>query len=282
MPCKSILTVLTPHRALEADLSALEVAISLARRHDAHLDVLAIGLDETCYGFFIPETGLALQSDGAERAIEAARLLDAHLRRRLSSEDIRWNCETAAIQTNSLGELVASRARFSDLVALPRPYGRDRTVADAAAIEAALFTADVPVLVLPPGLSESPDAQRVVIAWNRSPEALAAIRAALPMLRRASFVEIAIIDPPDHGPEAQTPGEPLAQWLARHGVKASIAVLARTRPRISEVLTQHLRDCNADLLVMGAYGHSRFREAILGGATRDLLETTEIPIFMAR
>jgi nucleotide-binding universal stress UspA family protein len=64
-------------------------------------------------------------------------------------------------------------------------------------------------------------------------------------------------------------------------VRAEVTVLAKTLPRVSDVLIRHLRDANADLLVMGAYGHSRFREAILGGATRDMLEKAEVPVFLA-
>jgi nucleotide-binding universal stress UspA family protein len=69
--------------------------------------------------------------------------------------------------------------------------------------------------------------------------------------------------------------------LVRHGVKAEVSVLARTMPRVSDVLVRHVRDQNADSLVMGAYGHSRFREAILGGATRDMLEMAQVPVFLA-
>jgi nucleotide-binding universal stress UspA family protein len=67
----------------------------------------------------------------------------------------------------------------------------------------------------------------------------------------------------------------------RHGVRAEVSVLARTLPRVSEVLARQVRDLDAGMLVMGAYGHSRFREAILGGATRDMLEAAEVPVFLA-
>ena len=69
--------------------------------------------------------------------------------------------------------------------------------------------------------------------------------------------------------------------LVRHGVHAEVSVLARSLPRISDVLARHIWDQNADMLVMGAYGHSRFREAILGGATRNMLEKAEVPVLMA-
>jgi nucleotide-binding universal stress UspA family protein len=94
-------------------------------------------------------------------------------------------------------------------------------------------------------------------------------------------VNIAVIDPPNYGPERSDPGGALCQMLVRHGVKAEVSVLAKTMPRVSEVLVRHVRDQNADLLVMGAYGHSRFREAILGGATRDMLELAQGPVFLA-
>ena len=110
---------------------------------------------------------------------------------------------------------------------------------------------------------------------------MVAARRAMPFLRRAESVQIVVVDPPTHGPERSDPGGLLCQLLVRHGIKAEVSVLAKTLPRISEVLARQARDIDAGLLVMGAYGHSRFREAILGGATRDMLESAEIPVFLA-
>ena len=122
---------------------------------------------------------------------------------------------------------------------------------------------------------------RIVIGWNQSREAMVAVRRALPFLKKAALVNIAVIDPPAHGPERSDPGGALCQMLVRHGVKAEVSVLARSMPRISDVLNRHVRDLDGDMLVMGAYGHSRFREAILGGATRNMLENAEVPVLMA-
>lgn len=94
------------------------------------------------------------------------------------------------------------------------------------------------------------------------------------------MVNLAIIDPPAHGPERSDPGGLLAQMLARHGVTADVSVLARTLPRTSDILTRHIKDQDADLLVMGAYGRSRLREAILGGATRDMMQQAECAVLM--
>jgi nucleotide-binding universal stress UspA family protein len=95
-------------------------------------------------------------------------------------------------------------------------------------------------------------------------------------------VDIAIIDPPLHAADRSDPGGELSLWLARHGVKAEVAVLARSQPRISDILLRFAQDKGSDALVMGAYGHSRLREAVLGGATRDMLRAVPLPVLMAR
>ena len=70
--------------------------------------------------------------------------------------------------------------------------------------------------------------------------------------------------------------------LSRHGVQCEIDVLAKNMNRVSDVLNRHAVDTDSEMIVMGAYGHSRFREAILGGATRNMLEQAKVPVFMAR
>ena len=178
---------------------------------------------------------------------------------------------------------MAQRARFADLVVLARPYGAGKGADSEAVVEAALFEGRVPVVVLPAkGLPENPVPRRVVLAWNQSAEAMAATRQSLPFLKSADKVDITVIDPPQHGPERSDPGGHLCQMLVRHGVKAEVSVLAKSLPKVSEVIARHVADIDADLLVMGAYGHSRFREAILGGATRAMLEQAQVPVLMAR
>jgi nucleotide-binding universal stress UspA family protein len=180
-----------------------------------------------------------------------------------------------------MAHLVALRARFADLVILPRPYGGGDETAAEAVVEAALFEGQAPVLVLPDAGLGASLGKRIVVAWNQSDEALSAVRRALPMLIAAEMVNIVIIDPPTQGPERSDPGGLLTQMLARHGVRAEVSVIAKTLPRVSDVLSRHIRDQDADMLVMGAYGHSRLREAILGGATRNMLQIAEVPVFMA-
>lgn len=282
MACKTLLSIVTDQGPEGPGLAVLDTAVALARREDAHLDVLVLGIDQTQYGYFSAGAGIAMVQETLTQAIAGAQALEAKVRQRLGAEEIRWSVDRAVAQLGGVAPLVAHRARFSDLVVQTRPYGAGRSAADEAVVEAAMFDGQAPVLVMPDGMIDPPAFDRVVVAWNQSPEAMAAIRRALPILKRATMVDITIVDPPAHGPERSDPGGMLSQWLSRHDVRAEVSVLARTLPRVSDVLARHIRDRDADLLVMGAYGHSRFREAILGGATRDMLETTEVPVLLAR
>lgn len=281
MAYKSILTILT--NPAEAEL-AISSAARLARSQDAHLDVLVLGVDRTQVGYAYIGSGAVLMQVGLDRAESEARALEAAARAALAEEgsDLRYAVEAVITQLGALNDLIASRARFADLVVLPRPYNTGAGPEAEAVIEAALFEGKAPVVVLPAkGLGENTLPKRVVVAWNQSAEAMTATRQALPFLKGADMVNITVIDPPTQGEERSDPGGMLCQMLVRHGVHAEVSVLAKTQPRISDVLARHVFDQNADMLVMGAYGHSRFREAILGGATRNMLEKAEVPVLMA-
>jgi nucleotide-binding universal stress UspA family protein len=278
MAYKTLLTVLTDQSTVSETLDA---AVTLASREDAHLDVLSLGIDRTQLGYSYIGAAAMLAQVSLDRAAQDAEKLDAAARIILNRQDIRWGAEAAVAQFGSLGAIVASRARFADLVLLPHPYGKDTTPEAEGVLEAVLFEGGAPVLLLPKAPLPDVLGKRVVIAWNQGREALTAVQRALPILKRADLVNIAVIDPPAYGPERSDPGGALCHMLVRHGVKAEVSVLVKSLPRVSDVLARHVRDQNADLLVMGAYGHSRFREAILGGATRDMLDLAEGPVFLA-
>ncbi|MCB2130386.1 MAG: universal stress protein [Rhodobacteraceae bacterium] len=278
MAYKSILTITTDVSGAAAQIDA---AVAIARREDAHLDVLCIGVDLTQTGYYYAGASAILTQAAFDQAREDVARNEEEIRKRLESEDIRWSVDTAVAQIGALGGPVATLARFSDLVVLNKPYGPSGTQAAEAILEAALFEGRAPVLVLPEGFSDAEFGKRIALAWNQSDEAMAATRAAMPLLKASALTDITVIDPPAHGPERSDPGGMLSQLLSRHGIRAEVSVLAKTMPKTSDILARHVRDIDADLVVMGAYGHSRFREAILGGTTRNMLEFAEVPVFMA-
>ncbi|MEQ8294533.1 MAG: universal stress protein [Roseovarius sp.] len=277
MSYNSLFSVLTDTALVDG---TLDHAIAMAAAHDAHLDVLCLGVDRSQTGYYYAGASAVVLQDTITRAQEEADEIDAAARRRLGREDIRWSIEKGACQLADLGRHVALRARFSDLAIVPQPYGEDRGAELEPATEAVLFDGRTPALIVPRSVAPRPP-KRVVVGWNESAEALAAVRAAMPVLRGAEVAHLAIIDPPTHGPTRSDPGGMVSQYLSRHGVKVEIDVLSKTLPKVSDILLRHATDVGADLLVMGAYGHSRFREAIFGGATRSMLEEATLPVLMA-
>jgi len=281
MAYKSLLTICAdPARTPQT----FATAASLAMAQDGHLDALALGVDRAQLGYsYVGASAIVMQA-AQENATADAQAVEDALRKAAAAAgpSLRWSAEGAIAMIGGLSDLIATRSRFADLVVLAKPYGENHGDEEEAIIESVMFQGQAPVLVLPDApIDVTNIGKRIVIAWNQSREALNAVRRALPFLKHADQVWITIIDPPQHGAERSDPGGALCQMLVRHGVKAEVSVLARTMPRISDVLARHCRDVNADMLVMGAYGHSRFREAILGGATRNVLETAEVPVFMA-
>lgn len=281
MGYKSILTVLVDAgRADKVFAAAAGVAIG----QDGHLDTLCLGIDRTQVSYSYMGTTAIMLQVAQDRANEEAQAVQAIANAGAGAQPqaLRQSIETAVASLGGLADLVALRARFADLVVLGRPYGDGCGPEEEAIVETALFEGQAPVLILPGTIPDAPiRPKKVVVAWNQSREALNAVRRAMPFLQRADHVIITVIDPPVHGAERSDPGGALCQMLVRHGIKAEVAVLSRTLPRVSDVLARHVRDKAADLLVMGAYGHSRFREAVLGGATRNMLEQAEVPVLMA-
>lgn len=278
MAFRTITTVLTDP---EINAASMATAVELARREEAHLDVLCLGIDRTQPGFYYAGANAMIVQDNLTQAREDSVHLEAYATEALRGAAFPWAATAISAQMVALNGLVAHRTRFSDLVVLPRPYGEGRGHDCEAITEAAMFEGDVPVLIQPDGTKFPEEITTVMVGWNESTEAMRAIRAAMPFLKQADTVNIAIVDPPQHGPERSDPGGSLSQMLARHGVRPEVSVLSKTLPRVSDVLMRHASDIGADLIVMGAYSHSRFRESILGGATRHMLEMAKVPVLLA-
>lgn len=275
-------TLVTVVRDFEADRDELMSAAAIAQSREAHLTVLCFGIDRTQIGaFYAGADAIAFQQTLAVAQSDAGEVHEK-VSAALKDWPISWEALKMTAQIGAVGPVVSDFTRLADLTIVSKPYGDERGAEDVAIVEGALFGSRTPVLVLPEKHSGDVQPKCIAIAWNESHEALAAVRAAMPLLKKARSVDIAIIDPPSHGADRSDPGGALAEMLARHGVRADISVLAKTMPNVSDVICRHVRDIGADMIVMGAYGHSRFREAILGGATRNMLEMAEVPVLMSR
>ena len=185
-------------------------------------------------------------------------------------------------------------ARYADLVVISQYNAADRSPSVMRDFPAyVLLHAGRPVLIVPYALqagqlapaAHPAAAQNVLISWNGSKEASRAVSAALPLLQWAKQVHVAVFDAQLHAAEhGDHPGADILEYLARHGVQARLLLLdggATRRGDIGEALLSQAADLSADLLVMGAYGHSRLRETILGGVMRTVLQSMTIPVLMA-
>ncbi|MFW8595437.1 universal stress protein [Cribrihabitans neustonicus] len=278
MSYKSLLTVVTAVDTADAPLAQ---AAALAEMSGGHAEALCLGVDRSQTGYYYAGSSALILQETMSRANAEAEEVKAFAEARLAAAGVAYSTQSGIAQIADLGRHVARHARFSDLVVLGKPYGPGVGAEAEPVVESALFEGRAPVLVVPAEAPVLRQPKTVLVAWNESVEAMAAVRHALPFLAGAAVVRIVVIDPPQHGPERSDPGGLLAQMLARHGASCEIDVLSKTMPRVSDVLIRHASDTNADLMVMGAYGHSRFREAILGGATRNMLEQARVPVLMA-
>ena len=171
-------------------------------------------------------------------------------------------------------EIVVRRGRLADLTVLGRP-GADGEATAHLTFSTALFDTGHPVLVAgsAPQRPGAPFGERIVIAWNGSVEAARAVSAALPFLARARRVTALSVGSEDDGGL-----DAFVDYLAWHGIAAGRQTM-QNRSSIGDVLLDAAAD--ADLMVMGAYSHSRLRELILGGVTRHMLEKATLPLLVA-
>ncbi|PJI92833.1 universal stress protein family protein [Yoonia maricola] len=277
MTYKIIATILTD---TDQSTEGLDAAISLADRMGSHLDIFVVTISHTETNSYYMGAEALMIAEQTRDAMAQREKIEAWLQDRMHGEMVRWSMQAATVQGPALTGYLARKLRFSDLVVLPRPY-QDNPEA-ATLVEACLFTAERPVLMIPKGCKAPDIGGHVLMGWNDGAEALAAARAALPLLEQADVADICIIDPPTHAPDRSDPGGAMAQYLMRHGTKSEVAVLAKTEPQVGEMLLRRAKEVGAQMIVSGAYGHSRLREAVFGGATRSLLEMADLPILMSR
>jgi nucleotide-binding universal stress UspA family protein len=138
-----------------------------------------------------------------------------------------------------------------------------------------------PVLLIPPSWSKPIDASTVVVAWNGSREAARAAFDALPLLQAATRVEIVTTGRDEDTQPLPLAGEEIAAALARHGVKCEVAVLVARGESDGASLLARVKEVNAGLLVMGAYGRPRFSELVLGGVTQHVLAASPVPVLLS-
>ncbi|BDG75165.1 universal stress protein [Roseomonas fluvialis] len=260
----------------------LAVAADVARRHQAHLTGLFVvdvsppimGAADAGSGAVLAGLIDAMRAD----AIEAAGKVEATFHEALRREGIagEWRAPEG-----STAELVSLHARYADLVVLGQADAAGAP-AGAAVLAATIFDSGRPVLVIPYAGSFASVGQRVLIGWNAGREATRAVHDALPLLAQAASVTISAVNPRiGLGAHGEQPGADIARHLARHGVTVTVEHTVAPEIGAADILLNRASELSADLLVVGAYGHSRLREFLLGGVTRSLLHQMTVPVLLS-
>jgi nucleotide-binding universal stress UspA family protein len=260
----------------------LKVGADLAESVGAHLSVLVLALAAP------PPIGeyAAMVSEGwlAERQADAQALQErvAGVSRFLAKRAVAADVASAYPELTWADEAVGRRACYADLTLVGPTLAGNETLCEKT-VTGALFFSGKPLLLMPAGATPTLTPKRVLVGWDARVEASRAIREALDMLTGADEVHVALVDPvAGKGGHGEEPGADIAAYLARHGVKVVVDRLPSEGRPVAEVLERHARDTAAEMLVIGAYGHSRLRERLFGGTTRSILADPALPVFLAR
>jgi nucleotide-binding universal stress UspA family protein len=255
---------------------AARAALALGKRLDAYLYGLYVA-PLGAVAFSTPET-VVFQVHEADRLFAEARLQGDWWRDLLSRHSARG--EWLVAQGEAV-EALCHCARWCDFVVAERPLLNRDAPTGWGTVSRTVFGADVPVLVVPETAQLDTLGERILVAWNHSREAMLAVRGALPLLARAR--EVVVLDGAAQDDELgarHLPQLDLPAWLERHGVRARIRGFDPGSDHGANILVQ-AHDMRADLIVMGAWGHSRIAQLVLGGSTRHLFQNSDVPLLVA-
>ena len=259
----------------------LDVAVGLARTHDAHLAAI----------YAIPDPFISLYADDGyipadvtESKAERARKRTAAARKRFEERMGRIGIEAEWREAEGYpANVISLNAKYADLTVVGQSYPDDPQNYPNPGLpaEVALGTGR-PILVVPYIGARQEMGRNVLVAWNGSREATRAVNDALPILERADKVTVLAVNPKKNGSDhGDIPSADIALHLARHGVKAEASRTVSDELKVGPIILSRISDLGADLVVMGAYGHSRMRELLMGGVTRDLLRHMTVPVLMS-
>lgn len=284
-----IRTILVSVDGTEASHQALKMGFVVGQAMGSHVDVLHVRADpkdtvpllgEGMSVAMIEDMMDVAEREGTDRAAVARKVFEeataefgAKLEHVPSGEgfSVNWVEEVGRED-----DAVAMHGRLADMIVAPRPTEQSDVSANLA-LNAALFETGRPVLVVPPEGSAAVG-KNVVISWNGSAQAARAVASSMAILKAADTVTVFTVDS-DRTSSERAPE--LATYLGWHGISCDTHTLAGPSASVGPKLMEEVGGVNADLLVMGAYTHSRMRQLILGGVTRHVLEVAKIPVLMS-
>lgn len=259
--------------------AAGEYAVSVAAKFDAHLAAVAFVYDPIIpvsgTGYVpaeVVDTQVADNQSASKAAVDRFTAAAAHAG--ISVEPVTLNASVAGS-----GDQFARIARRFDLAIVGQADPEANSVEELIA-ENALFESGRPIIVVPYIQKAPLKLERVMICWDGSKQAARAIADAMPFLEKAGRVQIVIVGN-ERGKTDEIAGADIGQHLARHGLKVEVKRIDSGNIAVADALLSHAADNSADFMVMGGYGHSRFREFVLGGVTHTILRSMTVPVLLS-
>ena len=259
----------------------LAQAIELAQQMEAALNVLVVGIapipPASPYGI----TGADIWAREADENRKLAKMRADAIEKDLAKAQISGSVMAHLLDQGAVATLVARFARYADLTLVPT-RSEENASFHSAVLNGALFESGRPILLLPEKAGAFPKVKSAVIAWDASLEASKSVKDAIGILQGCDTVTALLVDPsPSFEGHGEEPGADLATYLARHDISVNVSAVPREGRPTSEIIMRFADDAGADLIVMGAYAHSRLRQIIFGGTTSTILDKARLPVLMA-
>ncbi len=264
----------------EATKARVGFALALAKEHGAHLIGVAFA-PTALLPLYGADVGFADMTEVLESVkTQSVNALDA-FKTRAKAEGVSAEARLMQGMSEEFPHDFAHAARHVDLAILGQPRDGDPLIGQYALVERCLFASGRPVIIVPAAPEKLALKGTIVAAWDGSAEAARAINDALTFLKPAARVVLLVGVTAEDGEERTPPTDDMIAHLKRHGVKAEAMRVKVSEGDVGRLLLTTAKDLGADLMVMGAFHHSRWREFILGGVTLTVLEEATIPLFMA-
>lgn len=279
MSWKDILVIIAE---AEADEPALALGEMLAKQCKAHLAAAFLTPlpDEPLA--YEPTVVAGVWAELLGRARSEAEAERKQVETRLKQFSQSYELRGAEALSRDLGRVAAVHARYADVAVMTRPSEGPGGEMREEVVEGVLFHSGRPALIAPPGWSGQSIGKRVVVAWDASREATRALAEAKSILDGAEQITVLTVDAkPKMFGHGDQPGANLAAHLSRRGLPADVRNVDSMGRSAAAAILDEARTLEADLIVMGGYAHSRLRELVFGGATRDLLREAHVPLLMA-
>ena len=266
----------------ERAMVRIDLATALAREHESHLTGLAINRVPYVPGYIEGSTPASVLTTLAERTREANETAEKNFRDRCDRAGI--SAEWREIEPyGDAARLVGQHARYVDLVIVGQgDPDADNPLHSVDFVDKLVLNTGVPVVVVPRFGTFKKLGERILLAWNGSREGARALKDALPLMNGQTNVTVMQVNPPGNThAERDMESVDIAAHLARHGIKVEAAQIVAEDMKVGDMLLSRAADYGADLIVMGAYGHSRLSELVLGGVTRYILRHMTMPVLMS-